>query len=118
MKPQQNLILDLTFKFALEIINYSEKLEMQRKYVLAKQVLRSGTSVGANVRESQHAESKKDFIHKMKIAAKEAEEIKYWLELCDATPNYPSPVNLFTGLESIQKVLTKIIVSSKTSTIN
>ena len=59
-----------------------ESLEEQRKYVIARQLLRSGTSIGANVHEAQNAESKSDFIHKFKIAAKEVEETKYWLLLC------------------------------------
>ncbi len=59
-----NAIVDLSFSFALDIIKLSEKLEESRKYVIAKQILRSGTSIGANIRESQQAESKADFIHK------------------------------------------------------
>ena len=77
---KENLIVDLTFDFALEIIEYCEKLEELRKYVIARQLLKSGTSIGANVNEAQNAESKSDFIHKLKIAAKEADETKYWLK--------------------------------------
>ncbi len=82
---EKNLIVDLTFDFALEIIKYTGLLEKDRKFVLATQLLKSGTSIGANVREAQNAESKPDFIHKMKIAAKEADETEYWLLLCDKT---------------------------------
>ena len=67
----KNVIVELSFEFALKIISYVELLEKNRKYVIAKQLLRSGTSIGANVREAQNAESKADFIHKLKIAAKE-----------------------------------------------
>ena len=74
-----NPILKLTFDFSLLIIDYCELLESQRKYVLARQLLKSGTSIGANAMEAQNAESKADFIHKMKIAAKEAEESQYWV---------------------------------------
>ena len=77
----KNLIVDLTFEFALKIIKYVELLERNRKYVIARQLLRSGTSIGANVREAQNAESKADFIHKFKIAAKESDETEYWLLL-------------------------------------
>ena len=77
----KNLIVDLTFEFALKIIKYEELLERNRKYVIARQLLRSGTSIGANVREAQNAESKADFIHKFKIAAKESDETEYWLLL-------------------------------------
>ena len=72
-----NLIVDLTLNFALDIVEFSEQLEEKRKYVIARQILKSGTSIGANVRESQNAESTDDFIHKLKISAKEADETKY-----------------------------------------
>ena len=73
----ENLIVKLTIEFAMEIIEYTELLEEHKKYVIARQLLRSGTSIGANVHEAQNAESKEDFIHKMKIAAKEADETEY-----------------------------------------
>jgi four helix bundle protein len=62
---------------------------------LSRQLLKSGTSIGANAMEAQNAESKADFIHKMKIAAKEAEESQYWLWLCDYSPNYPDCKNAY-----------------------
>ena len=71
MNRNENIIVKLTFDFALEIIKYCELLDTKKKYVIAKQLLKSGTSIGANVREAQNAESKNDFIHKFKIAAKE-----------------------------------------------
>src|SRR5215217_6653486 len=78
-----NLIVDKTIDFSLAIISYCKKLEGIKKYVIAKQLLKSGTSIGANVFEAQNAESKIDFIHKMKIAGKEASETLYWLVLCE-----------------------------------
>ena len=78
---KENVILDLSFKFALDIIRFTEDLETLRKYNLANQLFRSGTSIGANIREAQSAESKADFIHKVKIADKEANETEYWLLL-------------------------------------
>ena len=66
--PQENVIVTLSFQFALEIISFTEILEVKRKYNLSNQLFRSGTSIGANVKEAQGAESKADFIHKMKIA--------------------------------------------------
>lgn len=110
---KNNLIVDLTFQFALEIVTFTEKLEDQKKYVIARQLLKSGTSIGANVREAQNAESKADFIHKLKIAAKEADETGYWLELCQKSQNYPYEESLFEQLLSITKVLSKIVASSK-----
>jgi four helix bundle protein len=113
MYKSGNEILDVSFEFALEIIEFAEILENKRKYVLANQVLKSGTSIGANVREAQNAESKADFIHKMKIAAKEADENDYWLLLCHYSKNYPETNDLQNKLTSIKKLLNKIISSSK-----
>lgn len=110
---KDNLIVQLTFQFALDIIIFTEKLETLRKYSLAKQLFKSGTSIGANVREAQGAESKADFIHKLKIAYKESEETSYWLELCLASENYPNPDKLLDDILSILKVLGKIIATSK-----
>ena len=88
-----NPISKLSFDFSLMIIEYCEKLKSTRKYILARQLLRSGTSIEATATEAQNAESKVDFIRKMKIAAKEAEEPQYWLWLCQYSTNHPkSPV--------------------------
>ena len=86
---RENLIVNLTFQFALQIIEFTEELEVVKKYVIAKQIIKSGTSIGANVREAQNAESKNDFIHKLKIAAKEADETEYFLLLCQFSKTYP-----------------------------
>ena len=115
---KDNLIMELTFQFSLKIITYSDLLNENRKFVLANQLLRSGTSIGANVTEAQNAESKADFIHKLKIAAKEANETEYWLHLCNQAPEYPEPVGLLGEITSINKVLNKIIGSSKRATSN
>lgn len=103
----------MTFQFALEIMEFSESLREKKRFAFADQVLRSGCSVGANVREAQGAESKADFIHKMKIAQKEAEETEYWLELCDFSKSYPKPGKLLSDIESILKVINKIVSTSK-----
>ncbi len=110
---KENIIVDLTFKFALDIIKFAEILEQNKKYVIAKQLLKSGTSVGANVREAQNAESKADFIHKMKIALKEVDETEYWLLLIDASENYPKEKSLIEKIHIIDKILTKIIGTAK-----
>lgn len=110
---KENIIIDLTFQFALDIIEFSELLESERKYVIAKQLLRSGASIGASVREAQNAESKLDFIHKMKIAAKEADETEYWLLLCKQAKSYPENEKLLKNAGSIVRILSKIIDSSK-----
>jgi four helix bundle protein len=72
-----NVIVDKSFLFAVEIVKFCEILEEKRKYVVSRQLLKSGTSIGANVREAQSEESRADFIHKLKISAKECEETKY-----------------------------------------
>ena len=110
-----NLIVELSFNFALDVIRYAELLEQNRKFVVANQLLKAGTSIGANIREAQNAESKVDFIHKMKVAAKEADETEYWLLLCKASKNYPETDELIEKLTSIIKVLSKIIASSKSN---
>jgi four helix bundle protein len=113
MEQKENIILTVSFEFALMIIEYTEILESSKKYVLARQLMKSGTSIGANIREAQSAESKNDFIHKLKIAAKEAEETEYWLLLCHHSKSYPANEDLLERLQSIQKLLSKIISSSK-----
>ena len=112
----ENPILKLTFQFSLALIVYTELLESKRKFNLSNQLFRSGTSIGANVKEAQNAESKADFIHKMKIAAKEAEELEFYFEVCNASPSLPDCVHLSEKTESICKVLSKIISTSKAIT--
>jgi four helix bundle protein len=109
----ENLIVKLSFDFALKIIAYCDALDVQKKYIVSRQLIRSGTSIGANVREAQNAESKADFIHKMKIAAKEADETEYWLLLCKNSLGYPNCDELIALCLSLVKVLSKIISSSK-----
>ena len=109
-----NAIVRLSFELALAVLAYVGELEAGRRYVVARQLLRCGTSVGANVREAQHAESRADFIHKCKIAAKEAEETDYWLQLCTHAPDYATPpTTLADTLLSVRRLLARIIISSK-----
>ena len=112
----QNMIIDLSFDFALKIIQFAERLEEKRRYVIARQILKSGTSVGANIREAQNAESRADFIHKLKIAAKEADETEYWLLLCKESYDVENCELLIEDCRVIIKVLSKIIASSKRKT--
>src|SRR6188508_3205908 len=108
-----NPIVKLTFQFALDIMEFTELLRDQKRFAFADQVLRSGCSIGANVREAQGAESKADFIHKMKIAAKEAEETEYWLLLCKYAKNYPDCAELLARLNEVNKLLGKILSTAK-----
>lgn len=79
---KENVLADKTVDFAVKIIKFYKYLHDEKKeYILAKQILRSGTSIGANVRESKNAQSKSDFISKLNIALKEADETQYWLEI-------------------------------------
>ena len=110
---KENEIVELSFEFALQIIDYCEQLEKNRKYVVARKLLKSGTSIGANIREAQNAESSHDFIHKLKISAKEAEETEYWLMLCNKSKNYPTPTTEITSIVSIKKLLNSIISTMK-----
>ena len=110
-----NRIVELTFQFALGIISITEELNKKGKKVIAHQLIKSGTSIGANIREAQNAESKADFIHKMKIAAKETDETKYWLELIKFSKDYPFNQKLLERISEIEKILSKIISTSKRS---
>jgi four helix bundle protein len=112
-KYKDNAILVKSFEFAKNIVDYAEKLESLRKFVVANQILKAGTSIGANVKEAQNAESKVDFIHKLKIAMKEAEETEFWLFLCNELKNYPSGEKLLKELFEIIKILNKIISTAK-----
>ena len=110
---KDNLIVKLTFEFALEIISFSEEIRKSNRFEMASQIFRSGTSIGANIREAQNAESKADFIHKFKIAAKEIEETIYWLELCKFSNNYPNVDDLIEQVNNISRIVNKIIITSK-----
>jgi four helix bundle protein len=110
---RENAIVDKSLLFAVAIVQFSELLEQQKKYVISRQLLRSGTSIGANVREAQNAESRADFVHKMKVAAKEADETDYWLTLCKMSENYPYDEALHTQLVEMIKILSKIIGTAK-----
>ena len=81
MKNVSNTIKEKSYQFALEIIRLYRALQCQNEYVLSKQLVRAGTSIGANVEEATAAQSRKDFIAKMSIASKEAREARYWLRL-------------------------------------
>jgi four helix bundle protein len=109
----RNEILELSIEFALDKIVFTELLEEKRKYVIANQLLKSGTSIGANVHEAQNCENNADFTHKLKIAAKEASETEYWLILCEKSPSYPFNPELKSKLLSIKKLLSSIISKMK-----
>jgi four helix bundle protein len=106
-------IVNKSVDFAIKIANYCELLNNKRQFVFSNQLLRSGTSIGANVFEAQYAESRLDFIHKMKIAQKEANETLYWLTLCDKMENLKVGEETLNILNEIMRILSKIIITSK-----
>ncbi len=112
-EKKDNPILNLTIEFSIEAISFVEQLEEKRKFIIANQFLKSAISIGANVHEAQNAESKADFIHKLKIAHKEADETMYWLIICEQAKSYPTNLELKNKLQIIIKILSKIISSTK-----
>jgi four helix bundle protein len=109
MKPKET-IADLSFNFALRIVVLYGFLVKNKEYVIARQLLKSGTSIGANIEEASAASSTKDFIFKMTIASKEARETRYWLRLLERSQIVRSDYSTYLNeIESIIKVLTKII---------
>lgn len=113
---KENVIKEKSFLFAIEIVSLYKAIVERKEFVLSKQLLRSGTSIGANVRESEHAQSKADFIHKLSIALKEANETEYWIDLLFET-KYLSQTefeNIKPSIIELLKLLTSIINTSKT----
>jgi len=110
---KENIVLKKSIDFSLAVIAYCEKLDEQRKFIISNQLLRSATSIGANIHEAQNAESRADFIHKMKIAAKELEEVKYWLTLCEQAPTYAFEPKLKLDAQELGKIIFKILSTSK-----
>lgn len=111
-----NAIQDKSRAFAIDIINcYKYLIEEQHEYVLSKQLLRSGTSIGANTRESRNAQSRNDFLNKLSIALKEADETDYWLDLLHATDYIDDEMyeSLANDCAEIIKILTSIIKTLK-----
>lgn len=106
-----------TFSFALQIVDlYKHLVKIKKEFILSKQLLRSGASVGANIEEAQAAQSKKDFISKMSIASKEARETKYWLKLLDESGYldvYQNKAEIMNEIDSIINIITKIVKTSK-----
>ena len=116
---KENVVKNKSFNFAVRIVNlYKFLTEQKKEFVMSKQLLRSGTSVGANIREADNAQSKPDFIHKLSIAQKECDETIYWLELLKVT-NYITEiefVSINSDAEEILKLIKRIIISSKEKT--
>lgn len=115
-KKSESIISKKAYSFALSIIKLYKYLSKEKKeFVLSKQLLRSGTSIGANVNEVVSAQSKRDFVHKLSIALKEAKETNYWLSLLKDS-DYIKPGEFAAQHEAcneIIKILTSIIITTK-----
>lgn len=118
MVKSENVIQKKSFEFALKIIRLVKHIEKEEKeYVISKQLMRSGTAIGALIREAEHAESKKDFIHKMSISLKEANETRYWLDLLVESKwtSYQDIAELQNDSLELIRILASIVKSSKTN---
>ncbi|WP_227875122.1 four helix bundle protein [Oceanisphaera profunda] len=118
MMAQDNNVLNKSFEFSIRIVKlYQHLSKEQKEYVLSKQLLRSGTSIGANINEAQAGQSKADFASKMSIASKEARETKYWLELLCATGYIdklePHVMSLLEQSDELIKILTTIVKNTQ-----
>ena len=112
----KSILKDKSFQFAVRIINvYKHLVSEQKEYILSKQLLRSGTSVGANIREAQNAQSIKDFIHKLSISQKECDETMYWLELLKESSflTQKEMESLHSDATELIKMLKSAIITSK-----
>jgi four helix bundle protein len=106
-------IVQKSMAFAIAIIKYCDLLSEGKKFIISNQLFKAGTSIGANVFEAQYAESRLDFIHKMKIAQKEANETLYWLMLCENINKIKVQEEMINNLNEILAILSKIVTTSK-----
>jgi len=107
---KENVLKKKSFDFALRVVKLQKYLQEKKEYIMSKQLMRSGTSVGAMVREAEFAESKSDFVHKMEIAQKEINETIYWLELLNAS-DYLT-IQQFESINTDAVEIIKLITSS------
>ncbi len=114
---KENIIHLKSYAFALRIIDINRLLIKKKEFVLSKQLLRSGTAIGALIKESEFAQSKADFIHKMSIVLKEANETEYWLQLLNDSRwiNKEEFLNIQPAIREIIAILVKILKTSKTN---
>ena len=113
---RESLVYEKAFRFAIRIVNLYKHLSKEKnEYILSKQLLRSGTSIGANIKEAVQASSKRDFLMKMNIALKEASETDYWLELIKAT-NYmdvKASESIISDCAELNTILASIVKTTK-----
>jgi four helix bundle protein len=111
---EDSIVLKKAFNFALKVIDLNRELLSRKEYVLSNQVVRSGTSIGANINEALGGVSKKDFQHKMALAFKEANETEYWLKLLKYS-NTADTESLLSDIEEVRRILAAIIITSKSN---
>ena len=111
---KQNIILEKSFGFSISIIGLYKQLIDEKEYTISKQLLKSGTSIGANIEEAMAGQSRKDFISKMAIASKEARETRYWLRLIDKSDLFDVEVGSYLlDIDEIVRILTAIVKTSQ-----
>ena len=116
MMAKENILADKSEDFALRVVDIVKKLQYKREQVLSNQLLRAGTSIGANIAEAQYAQSRDDFISKMSIALKECAETNYWLRLLSRAgyfENIPSSAILSEDCNSLQSLLVATVKTAK-----
>ena len=111
---EDSIVLKKAFNFALKVIDLNRELLSKKEYVLSNQVVRSGTSIGANINEALGGVSKKDFQHKMALAFKESNETEYWLKLLEYS-NTADTENLLSDISEVRRILAAIIITSKSN---
>src|SRR3972149_1903158 len=113
---KDNVVKEKSFSFSLDIINLYKELTQQKEFIISKQLLRSGTSIGANIEEASAAQTKKDFIAKMAIASKEARETRYWLRLLQQSKIVNFDFSMYlNSIEELIKILTSIVKTSQSN---
>jgi four helix bundle protein len=115
---KENVVKEKSFAFAVRVVNmYRHLTEHRKEFVLSKQVLRSGTSIGANVEEAIGGQSRADFVLKLSIAYKEARETSYWLRLLRETKylDENEAASILTDLDELLRIIASILISSKNS---
>jgi four helix bundle protein len=111
---KESIVKKKSFEFSLKIISLYKNLQQEKEFIISKQLLRSGTSIGANVEEALAGQTKKDFTAKMSISSKEARETKYWLRLLNQSELTSIDVNsLILGIDELIRILTSIVKTSQ-----
>jgi four helix bundle protein len=113
---KESIVQNKSFQFSLKVISLYRELQGEKEFVISRQLLRSGTSIGANIEEASAGQSKRDFIAKMSISSKEARETKYWLRLLKKSNLTEINVDLLLkDIEELIKMLTAIVKTSQQS---